>query len=218
MKLPQSLWLRVLAFLLVGALSVGLLPGRATPLAPDDLDEGDRAEQRALAQRAVQENCLICHSEEMIARQRLTPVQWKAEVEKMIGWGAPLPKAQEAPVIDFLTSEYSDRKPLASPKRISYEAALATVREDPPTATPSRGDADRGAALYAANCATCHGPAAQGGDLGPNLVEKPVLFRRADFTGVVRQGRHRMPGFQVALKPDQEDDLRAWLRRQRYGR
>ena len=32
----------------------------------------------------------------MITRQRLTPVQWKAEVEKMILWGAPLPAEARA--------------------------------------------------------------------------------------------------------------------------
>ncbi|HMB06170.1 MAG TPA: hypothetical protein VKP69_20860 [Isosphaeraceae bacterium] len=64
MESPQAPRPRVLAPFLVGALDLGLLPGHAAPLAPDDLDEEDRAERRALARRAVREICRICHSEE----------------------------------------------------------------------------------------------------------------------------------------------------------
>jgi mono/diheme cytochrome c family protein len=52
--------------------------------------------------------------------------------------------------------------------------------------------ADRGAAIYGANCASCHGAALQGTDLGPSLLD-PVYasdqlsddeFRRAVRNGV----------------------------------
>ena len=76
----------------------------------EPVDDDDEAEIReAMARRSIQENCLICHSEDMIAGQRLTPVQWKAEIEKMINWGAPLPKNEESPLIDYLARHYSDR-------------------------------------------------------------------------------------------------------------
>ena len=45
---------------------------------------------------------------------------------------------------------------------------------------------------------------------------KPVLLRPAEFRTVVRQGLRRMPGFQAVLKPDQENDVLAWLRGRRY--
>ena len=63
-------------------------PGTNPPKVEDDAD--DRAYERAMAQRLVRESCLMCHSDELIATQRLTAKQWKAEVEKMVGWGAPL--------------------------------------------------------------------------------------------------------------------------------
>ena len=208
---------RILAPLLLGALGFALLPGRAAPPSQRDVDEEERADRRALASRLVRDNCLICHSDEMIERQRLTPAQWKTEVEKMVGWGAPLSKEQEPLAIEFLADAYSPGKPLGPPSRIAYEAAMATIRAEPATDDPARGDPDRGATLYAAHCATCHGTAALGGDLGPNLVEKPVLLRTAEYRAVVRHGLRRMPGFQAVLKPEQEDDMLAWLRRRRYG-
>jgi mono/diheme cytochrome c family protein len=216
--LSRTLFLFLLIPLL-SALGFGLLPGRAAPPAPPPVEEDDeeRAERRILAERQVRENCLICHSQEMFERQRLTAAQWKTEVEKMVGWGSPLPKDQEPVVIEFLANAYSPEKPLAPPARISFEEAMATIRPEPGAEASNRGDPGRGAALYTAQCATCHGPNAFGGDLGPNLVEKPVLLQPSEYHRIVRQGRHRMPGFQSILKPEQEDDLLAWLRRQRYG-
>jgi mono/diheme cytochrome c family protein len=211
MNAIRSSWLRLVPALVVG---LGLIPGRAAP-PPADPDDEERAERHAMAGRLVRENCLICHSDEMLSRQRLTPAQWKTEVEKMVGWGAPLPKEQEPDVIDFLAAEYPAGKPLPPPARITFEEAMATVRPDPPGDHPSMGHPDRGAALYASNCATCHGAAGQGGDLGPILAERPVLFRRGDWDEVVRQGRRRMPGFRALLKPEQEEDLLAWLRLRR---
>jgi len=44
----------------------------------------------------------MCHGEDMTTRQRLTTKQWTAEVEKMIGWGSPLPPDRKQPLIDHL--------------------------------------------------------------------------------------------------------------------
>jgi mono/diheme cytochrome c family protein len=191
--------------------------GQAQGQAQDDVD---REEQLAAGKMAFHNNCLMCHSEEMTARLRLTEKQWAAEVDKMIGWGAPVPPELKAPLLDYLISAYTSpgAAPVAPPGRMTFRDALATVRpETPPASASGAGDATRGAALYTANCATCHGPAANGGDLGIALVEKPVLFRTAEYTEVVRKGRRRMPGFSAALKPEQETDILAWLRTRRFG-
>src|ERR1043166_7926422 len=65
--------------------------------------------------------------------------------------------------------------------------------------------------LYTANCATCHGKDGRGGDVGTNLVQNQILLRPADYNKILRDGRHRMPGFQKALSPAQEADILAWL-------
>jgi ubiquinol-cytochrome c reductase cytochrome c subunit len=163
------------------------------------------------------QNCLICHSEELISGQRLTEKQWTAEVEKMIGWGAPLPPEFKTPLIGYLFSLYSDKTPKTAPPTLGVEEALALDRIDPmgSPALYSGGDVDRGAALYAEHCSKCHGTEARGGDLGQSLVERPILYREAEFAEILRKGRNRMPGFSVILDNSCESDLVAWLRSKR---
>jgi mono/diheme cytochrome c family protein len=181
-------------------------------LANGPQDDGpDREERLLIGQQSFRDNCLMCHGEEMTSSQRLTAAQWKAEVAKMVGWGAPVPEEQRGPLIEYLVVRYpADAAPPAS-ERITPEEIerLALPAGD---SRPVRGDIAHGSTLYQAHCATCHGSDALGGDLGTNLVEKPVLLREEEFHQVVRQGRRRMPGFALALKPEQETDILAWLR------
>jgi len=182
--------------------------------APDNPDDApDRDERLAAGRIAFRDNCLMCHGEEMTTGSRLSEKQWATEVDKMIGWGAPVPADLKGPLYEFLVSEYSTSAPApAPPVRMSLAEALVPLRpQDSPT-TRDRGDLDQGASLYARHCATCHGPGARGGDLGTCLVEKPVLLRPAEYDDVVRKGRRRMPGFAAALPPDQDREILAWLR------
>ncbi len=186
------------------------------PPGSGDQDDDERAYQTVMARRSVRDNCLICHSAEIIETARLTPAQWKTEVEKMIGWGAPLPQEQQQSVIDYLAREYSDQRAPAPLARITYSEAAASVRGERAAPANRHGDPQRGAKLYAVNCANCHAPDGQGAELGPNLIERPVLVRPEDYLEVVRKGRGRMPGFQAVLKPEPEADILAWLKQRRY--
>ena len=189
-------------------------PGSARPPRADDDEE--QAEARLVAERAFVENCLMCHGAELTARQRLTPKQWAAEVEKMIGWGTPLPPDRKDGLIAYLSETYPPGKPLEAPARITPEAALATDRQDAPADADLRAaDPAHGSALFAQHCATCHGPAARGGEIGVNLVAKPVLLRRDEFQSLLAHGRRRMPGFAPVLDAQGQSDLLAHLRRQR---
>jgi ubiquinol-cytochrome c reductase cytochrome c subunit len=183
------------------------------PQEPDDDDE--RQYQRALAQRTFQDNCLICHAEEMTTRQRLTPAQWKTEVEKMIGWGAPVPADETQRLIDFLAAEYSSEKPVGSVPRLA-PAQVFGAGQRAETVPVAKDDGLRGAALYAVHCANCHGPEGQGGDLGPIVVERPVLLDPAGFRQVLRDGRRRMPSYRPVLSPSDETALLSWLRERRF--
>jgi ubiquinol-cytochrome c reductase cytochrome c subunit len=192
-------------------LLAGLLPAawcRSQPGA-DDLD---REERLAVGKVAFRDNCLMCHGEEMTSRLRLTEKQWVAEIDKMVGWGAPVPPEQKLHLLEYLVASFSTG-PVSPPERITFRDALALVRPEGP---PGGGDDLRGAALYSTHCATCHGPDGRGGDLGTCLVEKPVLLRPAEYSEVLRSGRRRMPGFAAALKPEQEADILAWLKTRRF--
>jgi mono/diheme cytochrome c family protein len=160
---------------------------------------------------------LICHTEDMITGQRLTPEQWKAEVDKMVGWGAPLPGEAAGPLIAYLARHYSDRSPPPIPRRVALPD-VGSLEVPGPGHGPvaAVGKPARGAQLYATNCATCHGPTALGGDLGPSLVGKAILDHSPEYDQIVRQGLRRMPGFQAIMKGDDQADVLAWLRSLAY--
>jgi mono/diheme cytochrome c family protein len=201
-----------------GGTRAGAARPAAVPQPPGEPDDDDEASYReALTRRSLQENCLICHTEDMIAGQRLTPVQWKAEIEKMVNWGAPLPKDAETSLIDYLSRRYSDRTAPPVPARAKLtEAGSLEVPGPGRDANPVEGDLEHGARAYAANCATCHGPSALGGDLGPSLAGKAILAHPREYERILRQGLRRMPGFQSVLTPRDQGDVLAWLRRQKY--
>src|SRR5262249_23202488 len=71
---------------------------------PDVADDPDdeRAERMARARQTFVNNCLICHSEELTTASRLTRKQWATEVEKMIGWGSPVPEDERPALFEFL--------------------------------------------------------------------------------------------------------------------
>jgi ubiquinol-cytochrome c reductase cytochrome c subunit len=50
--------------------------------------------------------CLGCHSAEMVRQQRLGEKQWEAEVNKMVGWGAPVPQEKRADLVDYLVTNF----------------------------------------------------------------------------------------------------------------
>jgi mono/diheme cytochrome c family protein len=61
-----------------------------------------------------------------------------------------------------------------------------------PAGSPaSAGDVDRGEAVFARECAGCHGDAGQGGGVGPRLAGSGL--DAAQVTAVVEQGRGVMP-------------------------
>jgi len=206
----------VLAMLAISGGLLGLASHQAAqpPTASDDDD--DAAYLAKVAERQLEENCLICHEASMITRQRLTPVQWKAEVEKMVSWGAPLPAEARQPLTDYLSRLYSDRQPLPEPPRMATRETGSLELPAPGPPVLPHGNPAAGERLYAANCANCHGPKALGAELGPCLVEKAILAHPEAYHRVVRDGLRKMPGFRSALTAAQQEDLLSWLRQQRY--
>ncbi len=75
------------------------------------------------AREVVLGKCVICHSEEYVTQQRLTPGQWKGTVEKMRKFGAPLTDDEVKLVSEYLgrnwTPDLPDPRPakaVAAPK------------------------------------------------------------------------------------------------------
>lgn len=189
------------------------------PMAPALAQEGEDDEaayHRALGERAFRENCLICHAPDLVTRQRLSEAQWRAEVTKMVGWGAPVPPDELEDLTNWLIAEFPLGKPLAPAPRVNAVDVRGRHAVAPAEVSGSSGDDGAGQALFTQHCANCHGATAQGSDLGPNLVERPVLFRDGDWRGVIRDGRRRMPGYAAVLSDDQSAAIHAWLRNRVY--
>lgn len=200
---------------LAAVLGYSRTPSIASMFQDQDADS-ESSERAAIAKQTFRDNCLMCHGEELTTSQRLTTKQWAAEVDKMVGWGAPVPPEQKQPLVEYLANHYSERTAPAPVERAALAEASAALRPEPGLLPGSIESRSRGNVLYAANCATCHGADGRGGDLGTNLVGRPVLYQPQEFVRVVRQGVRRMPGFAAALNRAQVAQILDWLREQRY--
>ena len=183
----------------------------------DEPDDDEATLREAQVRRSIQENCLICHTEDVIAGQRLTPIQWKAEIDKMVNWGSPLPKEAELPLIDYLARRYSNRTAPTLAVRAPLRKVGSLELPGPGrTGTPINGDPEHGSRVYNANCATCHGQTGLGGDMGPSLAGKAILAHPREYDQILKQGLRRMPGFQTTMTNKDQADVLAWLQRQSY--
>lgn len=108
--------------------------------------------------------------------------------------------------------------PLTDPEVDALVALIRSWQEGPSIdvdAIEVSGDADRGRALYAAHCASCHGPDGQGGSAQSLTAES---FLRTASDGFLRyaivHGREGtpMPGFEDTLSGQEIDDLVVFLR------
>ncbi len=198
--------------LVAAALSLALLACKETPPPPEPAKPAPAAkpagppapltpDQVATAQLAVRNNCLACHGQEMLDQQRLTPAQWSANVKKMQGWGAPLEPGEPELVVSYLAERSGPSAGTYGIPEVDAKLAAASLAPTP-DGDLAGGDAARGEALYKSSCASCHGPDAKGERLGINLVDRPVLYRAADFAAVVTKGRNRMPETTGILKTD----------------
>ena len=69
-----------------------------------DLPAGDSLFPGGANAEAINQNCLACHSTDMVLNQPALPkATWEAEVHKMINtYKAPVDSADIAPIVDYL--------------------------------------------------------------------------------------------------------------------
>jgi len=164
----------------------------------------------AEAEGLVENNCLACHSADMLAQQRLSRAQWDAAVKKMRKWGAPLEEENEAPLVEGLAAALGQEAPRYEPARLWPGDAEAAVMPTP-DGLFAGGDSRRGAALFTEACSACHGAEGRGGTIGVCLVDRPRLYRAQEWAGIVRTGKGRMPSYE-ALSDAEIAALLAYLR------
>ncbi len=99
--------------------------------------------------------------------------------------------------------------------------ANATVAATPQAIQASHEDPEmvkRGGALYAANCASCHGNTAKGTDLAPDLIRSVLVEDddKGDKIGPLLKSGHTK-GVKADWLDPQIRDVASWLRVQIYG-
>jgi len=156
------------------------------------------------------DDCLACHTADLVRQQRLTEKQWTKTVDKMRTWGAPTEDADVQPMLAHLIkAEARDSGPV-QPQTLTATAAAALFARQP-DGPFAGGNAKRGATLYADQCAPCHADDANGGTMGVALAGRHVLDRPSDLAAIIRAGRGRMPAYEHATDADVADYL-AYLR------
>jgi hypothetical protein len=98
----------VLAIILLSAASMPLVARAATPLqlksVKIDLPDSDKMFPDGPGSDAINNNCLACHSADMVLNQpALSKQAWTAEVNKMINnYKAPVASEDVATIVDYL--------------------------------------------------------------------------------------------------------------------
>jgi quinohemoprotein ethanol dehydrogenase len=103
---------------------------------------------------------------------------------------------------------------LGATTQLPPESTLAPRPLDPPAATGSPEQIAEGAQHYGRFCGVCHGDAAYGGTLLPDLRRSPLLDSAKGWATVVREGALQsqgMVGFASVLTPEQIDAIRAYV-------
>jgi mono/diheme cytochrome c family protein len=97
----------------------------------------------------------------------------------------------------------------------SAPTAATAGGETAPTAAPPGGNATNGAALFAQDCAVCHGDGAAGGSVGPSLISTDLKAQSDDFfRQTIANGRPGtgMPAWEGRLSAQEIEDVIAFLR------
>jgi mono/diheme cytochrome c family protein len=156
------------------------------------------------------DDCLACHTGDLVRQQRLTDKQWGKTLEKMRTWGAPTGDEGVQPLLAHLEAIGPVGAGPYRPQILSVDQAAELFARQPDGAF-ARGNAKSGETLYGDQCAPCHGDQAEGGAMGVALAGRHILDRALDLALVVRAGRGRMPAFESVTDTEIADEI-AYLR------
>lgn len=157
----------------------------------------------------AEQQCVMCHSAEMLAQQRLVRAQWDKTTAKMASWG---PELEEGGPEELAAYFAGPRSPANAPLASETMTKADLLARLAPEGKPDAGDPVEGATVFAKDCATCHGADARG-KIAPSLIGRPILARPSDWTQVIKVGRRKMPGYEDRLSPKQVADMLAWVRK-----
>lgn len=127
---------------------------------------------------AFQRVCGECHDIETVTSQRRTRAQWQESITSMVERGAQASDEEFAAILDYLTAHYGPATPAGGgPAQGGGRGRGAAFSPGPADKQLiDEAAANRGRKVYAAECITCHGTHARGGDRGADLVRSEIVL------------------------------------------
>jgi len=174
----------------------------------------------APGRETVQRICSACHPAQIVLGRGMTREQWGGIVSNMISRGAKGSDDDFAQVVDYLATNLP-------PAKAGSPAANTTAKAPPrPKNLIDQAGANdkqvvdvdaaaRGRTIYIAQCITCHGTRARGGERGADLVRSlVVLHDRYGSTIGPYLAKGHPQGHPVSLTEAQIVDLSHFLHQQ----
>lgn len=168
----------------------------------------------------VKRVCSSCHPAEVVLGRGMTREQWGSIVSNMVSRGAKGSDEDFATIVDYLSKNLAaGTKPAAAAstsgkKRPGGGGLLAQAGAADKHVVDEEA-ANRGKAVYAAQCVTCHGARGRGGQQGPDLVRSLVVLkdRYGSTVGPFLKKGHPMQGgiASASLSAAQIEDLSHFL-------
>jgi cytochrome c oxidase cbb3-type subunit III len=123
----------------------------------------------------VQKLCGTCHAATIVLGRGMTHEEWGEVVSGMISRGAKGTQGEFAQVVDYLAKNLPPKQTTAAAgTRRGGGGGFKMGPDDKQIVDVAA--ADRGRAVYLAQCVTCHGPKARGADNGADLVRSVTIL------------------------------------------
>lgn len=193
--------------------------GHPIPQAPPQTSEKQGLPDAA-GKDTVQRVCGSCHSPNIVLGHGLSRDQWGEVVASMISRGAKGTQAEFTQVINYLAKNLPPKTggtvaPTGGRRRAG--GGGFSVGPDDKQIVDTTA-ADQGRKIYAAQCISCHGAKARGGDNGPDLVRSLTVLhdRYGSVLGPFLHKGHPMQGggTTASLTDAQIQDLSHFLHQQ----
>jgi mono/diheme cytochrome c family protein len=124
-----------------------------------------------------QKVCGACHTVDTVTSQRRSRAQWQDSIAQMVAKGAKGTEQEMAQVLDYLAANYGPASPATAIPTGGGRGRGAAFSPGPADKQViDEAAANRGRKVYAAECITCHGTHARGGDKGADLVRSEIIL------------------------------------------
>lgn len=157
---------------LVGVIFAFSLSG-ATVWRPAIAGQSPQVDGRAVAQKVCGTSC---HALERATGTPRSRAQWEDVMSKMISMGAKGTDEEFAVVLNYLAANHGRDANAGTAKRPAGKPVGVLGAGANDKHIVDNAAADRGRAVWAAQCINCHGTTARGGDKGANLIRSDMMW------------------------------------------